>query len=106
MLGIAAVPAITQFLGFIFLPESPRWLIKRGRYQQAYEILKRLRRSDIEEEFESIKDACLQQERSQIANKGASVLKTVLLNTGLRKAFFVGCMLQIIQQISGTNTVM
>jgi len=42
-LASAFIPALPLALGIFFCPESPRWLVKKGRYQQAYRSLKRLR---------------------------------------------------------------
>lgn len=43
MLGLAGVPSLIQFCGFFFLPESPRWLMSKGREAEALNILVKLR---------------------------------------------------------------
>ncbi|KAJ6757255.1 SUGAR TRANSPORTER ERD6-LIKE 1-RELATED [Salix koriyanagi] len=56
---IATIPNIVQFVGLFFVPESPRWLAKRGREKEFEATLQRLRgvKSDISEEADDIRDA-------------------------------------------------
>ncbi|KAK0548055.1 hypothetical protein OC846_004629 [Tilletia horrida] len=48
MLGSAGLPAIFVAAQVFFCPESPRWLMKKGRYAEAYQSLLRLRNSPIQ----------------------------------------------------------
>ncbi|XP_015278010.1 PREDICTED: proton myo-inositol cotransporter-like, partial [Gekko japonicus] len=64
MLGLSAIPAVIQFLGFLFLPESPRWLIQKGQTQKARRILSRMRGNQtIDEEYDSIKNNIEEEEK-------------------------------------------
>ncbi|XP_055925173.1 proton myo-inositol cotransporter-like [Argiope bruennichi] len=106
MLGLAAIPAFLQFIGFLFMPESPRWLVAKGRYEDAVSVLHRVRTTDddIQEEFRAIQENC---QDNQLANDGwLAVMKKVCSSSALKMALLVGCMLQAIQQLAGINTVM
>lgn len=46
--GSAFVPAVPLLLGIWFCPESPRWLLKKGKVNKAYHALLKLRNSELQ----------------------------------------------------------
>ena len=104
--------AIVTFIGIVFLPESPRWLIAHDRHDEAKEILwaveKNARNLDINDptlarNLAEIQNA-IKEERE--AAKGGSY-KSMLKNGEQR--FFLRTMLgiggQFMQQLSGINLI-
>ncbi|XP_073328930.1 proton myo-inositol cotransporter-like isoform X2 [Pagrus major] len=105
MLGLSIVPAVLQFIGFFFLPESPRWLLQKGRSQEAREALSQIRAGQsIDLEYDTIKTSIEEEEKE--AGGGGLVILRILRHGPTRRALIVGCGLQMFQQLSGINTVM
>jgi len=48
MLGLPCIPAVPLILLIYLCPESPRWLMKRNRYADAWGSLRKLRFNDIQ----------------------------------------------------------
>lgn len=104
MLGLSVIPAVVQFFGFLFLPESPRWLLQKGFPQRSHQVLSKIRgTTQVDEEYNAIKSSI--EEESQYGGEGP-VLCRMLVSAPVRRALLVGCGLQMIQQLSGINTVM
>jgi sugar porter (SP) family MFS transporter len=98
MFGLAVVPAVVFAVGMLFLPESPRWLAKRGRRADARAVLARIRGvSEVDAEMQEIENSL-----SHAEEHGAL---SDLLNPSLRPALVVGIGLAIFQQVTGINTV-
>ncbi|MDL2171903.1 sugar porter family MFS transporter [Asaia sp. HumB] len=99
MLGIVAVPGAIFMIGSFFLPDSPRWLMLRGRHDEALETLASLRpsRAAAEVEIQEIQGRLKQKQRG---------FAMFLENPNFRRSVCLGIGLQIVQQLTGINVVM
>ena len=71
MLGIAGVPSVIQFIGFLWLPESPRWLVEKGRESEAKKALQQIRKTvKIEKELKEIIEAVHEERQGNAGDQG------------------------------------
>jgi sugar porter (SP) family MFS transporter len=96
MFGLAAIPAVLLFVGMLFQRESPHWLIRQDRIDEARDVLKRVRNDDDDIDGEI-------REVQEVTRKQAGTRE--LLSPSIRPLVFVGVMLAVFQQITGINTV-
>lgn len=102
MFGICALPAIALFFGMLRMPESPRWLVNKGRNNDALAVLQTIRSEDrAEAEFEQVVDLA-EKERARKKLTFADVFG----NRWLRRIVFVGMGVAVTQQLTGINAVM
>ncbi|KAM3520252.1 hypothetical protein NHJ13051_006979 [Beauveria bassiana] len=106
-LGLQIVPALIITAGLLILPETPRFLVKKGRNEEAGISLSRLRRLDITH------PALIEELHEIIANHqyeltlGDASWKEIFVGTPhLARRTFTGCGLQMLQQLSGINFIM
>jgi len=101
MLGVETVPALLYFASLFMVPESPRWLIMRGRDEEALATLA-LTSEEAEEAGRQI-----QAVKASIAvEAGREKTKlSELLMPALRQVLVIGLVVGIIQQITGINAV-
>lgn len=100
MLGVEALPAIVYFLALFFVPESPRWLVMKGKDDVALGILERVSgRAQGAADLQAVK-ASLQADA--LAEKGS--LKELFM-PAMRLVMVIGITVAILQQITGINSV-
>ncbi|MGP6488239.1 sugar porter family MFS transporter [Duffyella gerundensis] len=99
MLGILALPAVILFAMVIFLPNSPRWLAAKGLHVEAEEVLRMLRDTSekARQELNEIRESL------RMKQGGFALFRA---NKNVRRAVFLGMLLQGMQQFTGMNIIM
>ena len=93
MFASAAVPSILFLLALLFVPESPRWLVQKGREAEAEHILSRIAGRDVaHSEIQAIQSA--------VAEESAD-----LLDPAFRKPLIVAILIALFSQFTGINTI-
>ncbi|TYH19209.1 hypothetical protein ES288_A05G335000v1 [Gossypium darwinii] len=109
MLGIAAVPALFQLVLMLSLPESPRWLYRQNKEEEARSILEKIfPANEVDDEMNALKLSVEAEKADEhaIGDNLIQKLKSALSNVVVRRGLYAGITVQVAQQFSGINTVM
>ncbi|KAK8349995.1 hypothetical protein V6Z12_A06G179300 [Gossypium hirsutum] len=109
MLGVAGLPAVVQFFLMLSLPESPRWLYRRNKVEEARSILEKIYpANEVESELIALRNSIEAEKADEqaIGDNFLAKMKGALSNVVVRRGLYAGVTVQVAQQFSGINTVM
>ena len=99
MFVLAAVPSVLLFVGAYFQPESPRWLLRKGREDDARAVLARSRTpEELETELAEIRDVLA-------AERKRAGFGELFADKRMRNVLLLGIGIAFLQQIIGINTI-
>ncbi len=97
MFGLGVIPSLLFLIGAIWLPESPRWLVKAGQIAKAKSVLSKIGGIDFA-------NTSLSSIRKSL--EGVSKISyRSLLNKAVLPAVIIGVVLAVFQQLCGINVV-
>lgn len=98
MFYVGIIPAIILFVGMIFLPETPRWLMSRGREEEGRKVLEMI-------EDPAMVDANIALMKEELAKDADQAGWKELFQPWMRNALIIAAGIMFFQQFVGINTV-
>ncbi len=98
MLYVGVIPALILFIGMFFLPETPRWLMSKGREDEARTVLGKIENPDFI-------DSSIAGMKSDIAIDASQASWKEIFKPWLRNALIIAMGIMFFQQFVGINTV-
>lgn len=101
MLAVCAIPAVGLFIGMLRMPESPRWLVEKGRHDEALTVLKTVRpEARAIAELSDVEHIAEEEQAQHVIG-----MKAVLSNKWLVRILIIGIGIAVFQQLTGINTI-
>ena len=98
MFAATAVPSMIFLVSMFFVPESPRWLVKNGREEDARRIVARIGGAEYA-------DSALNEIRLTLVNDIKKVDFRELLDPKMKSVLILGVVLAVFQQWCGINVI-
>jgi len=98
MFATGLIPSVVFFTGLIFIPETPRWLVKAGFKEKARSVLERIG-------GEAFAASELKEIELSLTDAGPQGGIKALFARKYRKVLILGLLLAVFSQITGINTV-
>jgi MFS transporter, SP family, arabinose:H+ symporter len=95
-LGVASLPAIFFFAMLFVIPRSPRWLVKKKRYEEASQVLQLIGEEDYEQKLQDIIESI---DAEHTANEP-------LFSRKYRLPIFLAVSIGMFNQLSGINAIL
>ena len=105
-LGSAFIPALVLVLGVYFCPESPRWLMKHGKYDKAFQSFLKIRAHPIIAARDYYYSYVIYQQEREVAGGGSyfTRMRDIFTIPRIRRANYGASTVMIAQQMCGINS--